>query len=89
MELIISALCGLIGGLTRACVGLLKFYSKNKKGKIDIRRILFTSLTSGIIGTFTGLLVSADFRISLLAGYAGTDLIEGLYKAGFKKDLKL
>ena len=34
-----------------------------------------------MIGTFTGLIFNFDPRLSLLAGYAGTDILEGIYKS--------
>ncbi len=75
--LIQSAIFGFIGGITRALVGILKH--KNEKFKWG--KLLFTVIASGVIGVFTGLLITSDYKLTLLAGYAGTDLIEGLYKA--------
>jgi len=40
-----------------------------------------------MIGLFAGLLVSTNFALALLAGYAGTDLIENIYK--IKKKTKV
>ena len=37
-------------------------------------------IASGFIGVFCGLLVSQSYVLSMLGGYAGTDLIEGIYK---------
>lgn len=34
-----------------------------------------------IIGIFTGIIFDFDYRLSLLAGYAGTDILEGIYKS--------
>ena len=34
-----------------------------------------------IIGVFTGIVFNFDPRLSLLAGYAGTDILEGIYKS--------
>ena len=34
-----------------------------------------------IIGVFTGIVFNFDSRLSLLAGYAGTDILEGIYKS--------
>jgi len=78
-NLILAAIFGFIGGITRALVGILK-YKQIKKSKFKIFELTFTILASGIIGLFCGLLISSDFTFSLLAGYAGTDLIEGIYK---------
>ena len=76
--LIPGALGGL-GGLTRGFVGLLKAISMR-------RRILWgyyavTVIVAIVIGFFTGIIFNFDYRLSLLAGYAGTDILEGIYKS--------
>ena len=78
-EILAAAIFGLLGGLTRGVVGLLKALSLR-------RRILWmywiiTALIACIIGLFTGIIFSYDYRLSLLAGYAGTDILEGIYKS--------
>jgi len=78
-ELFGAALFGFIGGLTRGVIGLLKALSLR-------RRILWgywiiTAIIACIIGIFTGIIFSYDYRLSLLAGYAGTDILEGIYKS--------
>lgn len=75
----LSAVLGGVGGLTRGFVGLMKALSLR-------RRILWgyyaiTVLIALVIGVFTGLIFSFDARLSLLAGYAGTDILEGIYKS--------
>ncbi len=75
----LAGLLGGVGGLTRGVVGLLKALSLR-------RRILWgyygiTVLIAVIIGTFIGIIFSFDPRLSLLAGYAGTDILEGIYKS--------
>ena len=77
--MILQGLLGTIGGMTRAFVGLLKYYQENKKKKFRWSYILFTIIASGFIGMFCGLIVQ-DNTLSLLAGYAGTDFIENIYK---------
>ena len=74
----ILAYYGFLGGVVRALVGLSK--SKAFKRKFDSRYLILTLISSGVIGMFAGLLVVGDYRLSLLAGYAGTDFLEGLYK---------
>ncbi len=76
---ILAGLLGGIGGLTRGVVGLLKALSLR-------RRIIWTyyAITVAIaiiIGIFVGIIFDFDPRLSLLAGYAGTDILEGLYKS--------
>lgn len=78
-NILYPALLGGVGGLTRGVVGLLKALSLRRK-------ILwgYYAITVGvalIIGVFTGLIFNFDYRLSLLAGYAGTDILEGIYKS--------
>lgn len=78
-DLFIPGILGGIGGLTRGVIGLLKALSLR-------RRILWgyysiTVLVAIVIGIFTGMIFNFDWRLSLLAGYAGTDIIEGVYKS--------
>ena len=77
--IVFAGILGGIGGLTRGFVGLLKALSLR-------RRILWgyyaiTVLVALIIGIFTGIIFNFDPRLSLLAGYAGTDILEGIYKS--------
>jgi fluoride ion exporter CrcB/FEX len=76
---VFAGLLGGIGGLTRGVVGLLKALSLR-------RRILWayyaiTVVIAVIIGIFVGIIFDFDPRLSLLAGYAGTDILEGIYKS--------
>ncbi|MEK6875438.1 MAG: hypothetical protein AABX30_02035 [Nanoarchaeota archaeon] len=78
-DIIWAGLLGGVGGLTRGVVGLLKALSLR-------RRILWgyyalTVAIAIIIGIFTGVIFNFDSRLSLLAGYAGTDILEGIYKS--------
>jgi fluoride ion exporter CrcB/FEX len=82
-KLALPAALGALGGLTRGFVGLLKALSLRRK--ILWGYYLITVLIAFIIGTFTGLIFNFDYRLSLLAGYAGTDILEGIYKS-FKVD---
>ncbi len=77
--LLLAGLLGAIGGLTRGFIGLLKALSLR-------RRILWayyaiTVLIAVVVGIFVGVIFNFDPRLSLLAGYAGTDIIEGIYKS--------
>ena len=76
---LIAGFLGGIGGLTRGFVGLLKALSLR-------RRILWnyyaiTIIIAIIIGIFIGIIFDFDKRLSLLAGYAGTDILESIYKS--------
>jgi len=76
---VLAGSLGAIGGLTRGVVGLLKALSL--KRSIIWSYWLITLATSVIIGIFTGIIFDFDPRLSLLAGYAGTDVLEGVYKS--------
>ncbi|VVB82640.1 Uncharacterised protein [uncultured archaeon] len=75
----LPALLGGIGGLTRGFVGLLKAISLRRK--ILWGYYAITVVVALVIGVFTGLIFNFDYRLSLLAGYAGTDILEGIYKS--------
>ena len=77
--IVLAGLLGGVGGLTRGFVGLLKALSLR-------RRILWpyyaiTVVIAVVIGIFVGIIFDFDPRLSLLAGYAGTDILEGIYKS--------
>jgi len=77
--ILLAALLGGVGGLTRGVVGLLKALSLRRK--ILWGYYAITVLIAVIIGIFTGVIFNFDARLSLLAGYAGTDILEGIYKS--------
>jgi len=76
---LIAGFLGGMGGLTRGVVGLLKALSL--KRRIMWNYYFITVLVAIIIGTFIGMIFDFDPRLSLLAGYAGTDILEGIYKS--------
>jgi len=78
-SLLIPALLGGVGGLTRGLIGLLKALSLRRK--ILWGYYAITIIIALVIGIFTGLVFNFDPRLSLLAGYAGTDILEGIYKS--------
>ena len=81
--LVLPGLLGGLGGMTRGIVGLLKAMSLRRR--ILWNYYIITLVVATIIGIFVGLIFNFDWRLSLLAGYAGTDIIEGIYKS-FKVD---
>ena len=78
-EIIIPAVLGGIGGLTRGVIGLLKALSLRRR--ILWKYYAITVVVAAIIGIFVGMIFNFDWRLSLLAGYAGTDILEGIYKS--------
>lgn len=73
---------GLIGGIIRALVGIAKLVKKSPAKKKKLRKdyLLVTLLSSGGMGLLVGLFIIDDLRFALLAGYAGTDFLESLFK---------
>jgi hypothetical protein len=71
---------GIFGGLIRSIVGLFKHKVITGKERFNSKKFWFTILLSGMIGGFCALLLVEDYRLILLAGYAGTDFIQGIYK---------
>lgn len=78
-SILYPALLGGVGGITRGIVGLLKALSLRRK--ILWGYYAVTVLVALVIGVFTGIIFNFDYRLSLLAGYAGTDILEGIYKS--------
>ena len=76
---ILAGLLGGIGGLTRGFIGLLKAMSLRRK--ILWNYYVITVIIAVVIGIFIGIIFDFDYRLSLLAGYAGTDILEGIYKS--------
>lgn len=78
-SLILPGILGGAGGLTRGVVGLLKAMAL--KREILWSYWLITAGIAALIGLFLGLVFNFDYRLSLLAGYAGTDILESVYKS--------
>ena len=77
--ILFAGILGGVGGLTRGVVGLLKALSLRRR--IIWQYYLITVFIAVIIGSFVGIVFNFDPRLSLLAGYAGTDILEGIYKS--------
>jgi hypothetical protein len=81
-------LVGAAGGVVRALVGILKYMEQNKEAqKFRIGYLLFSVLVSAIIGGFAGALCEGNWKLAGLAGYAGADFIESLYKIKTRQGL--
>lgn len=76
--IIVAGMMGAIGGMARGVVGLLK--ALTRKRRIIWYYWFITIAISVFIGIFTGILFDFDLKVSMLAGYAGIDIIEGLLK---------
>lgn len=81
LELVVIG--GVAGGLLRSAVGILKAVRQGRK--ISRKYLVATLALASLLGIVSGLFVANDLRFAILAGYAGSDFIEGLYKAEFRK----
>ncbi|MEK7534297.1 MAG: hypothetical protein AAB600_03060 [Patescibacteria group bacterium] len=79
-QFVIYLIAGFCGGIIRGLVGFVKNKTLEKVNHFKSSYFLTTILISGIVGAAAGLLADTEWQISFLAGYAGTDFIENLYK---------
>ena len=80
LTVLLFVLPGMIGGLVRGLVGIGKHVLKEKE-EFKIHKLAFSLIVAMIVGAIAAAVSNGDWRISLLAGYAGSDLIESLYKS--------
>ncbi len=84
------AFYGLLGGFLRGLVGIVKYYEKNRReGRFRLYYFLFSLFVASLVGLVAGLLADSDPTLSFLAGYAGTDFLEGLYKIKFAQKFEI
>ena len=78
---------GFLGGLIRGILGISKQIraSPSKRKKLRKDYLFVTLLASGGLGLLVGVFIADDIRFALLAGYAGSDFLENLYKIKMKK----
>ena len=95
MDYVLLLIAGFGGGVVRGLVGFVKHQYSYKNVEFKVGYFLMMMFISGIVG----LLVSAAVRdiaggvltvayspsIAFIAGYAGGDFIENLYKILFRK----
>ena len=80
-------IAGFLGGLIRGLMGITKYLaaSPTKKKKIRTGYIILSLASAGGMGLLAGVFIAEDIKFALLAGYAGTDFIENLFKIKMKK----
>ncbi len=77
---------GFLGGLIRGFMGISKTIrsSTTKRKNLRLDYIVCTLISAGGLGLLVGVFIADDVRFALLAGYAGTDFIENLFKIKMK-----
>jgi len=83
MTMLLFAAWGALGQFVRSCIGLKKAIESGEK--VSFRYWLATMILGAIIGAVAGILAQgvtaeATWLVSFIAGYAGTDFIEGIVK---------
>ena len=86
---LIYILAGFLGGIIRGLVGFVKNKAIEKADHFKPSYFVVTILIAGIVGAAAGALADTEWQISFLAGYAGTDFIENMYKIKIGKNVKL
>lgn len=85
-NLLFMVLGGLFGGFLRGLLGIAKSLITKKEESINYTYFFLTLIISIVIGLIAASLwPEGDFRIALLAGYAGSDFLEGLFKLKFQE----
>jgi hypothetical protein len=79
-------LAGFLGGIIRGLVGFVKNKTIEKADHFKPSYFVVTILIAGVVGAAAGALADTEWQVSFLAGYAGTDFIENLYKIKFLKN---
>ena len=69
-------------------LGFVKNKTLEKANHFKPTYFLVTMAISGIVGAAAGILANTEWQVSFLAGYAGTDFIENLYKIKIGQKLK-
>ena len=76
---VVFGIIGGLGGLLRASIGVRK--ARLQKRKFVLNYFLMTVAGAIIIGAILGSVIGINKAVALFAGYAGTDLLEGLAKS--------
>ena len=85
MNILSSLVGGFVGGLLRGVVGVAKSQLTKKDVSLNWKYLSISLLVSGIVGVVAASLAEGDFRFAFLAGYAGSDFLESLYKIRLKQ----
>ena len=83
-----QVLAGAFGGLVRGLVGITKSQTLPPTQPFQWKYLMLSIAVAVLSGLMAGVVINSDWRTSLLAGYAGADLLENLYKLKFANLLK-
>lgn len=80
-QLQIYIMAGFAGGLARGLSSYLKKRNRGAKVRFDYPYFFTTVFFSGILGGIAGAVAEGSWKTAFLAGYAGTDFLENMYKS--------
>jgi len=85
-DVLLVFLAGFLGGMIRGIVGITKYINSTPTRRRKVRKdwVVLSLASSGGMGLLAGCLVADDIKFALVAGYAGTDFIESLFKIKMK-----
>lgn len=82
METLLTGIAaGFVGGVARGLSGFMKKRKAGVKIKFDYPYFFTTVFFSGVLGGIAGALAESGWKTAFLAGYAGTDFLENMYKS--------
>ena len=86
LNILIIFSAGFLGGVIRGLVGITKYINATPSRKRKVRKdwVVLSLLSSGGMGLMVGMFIADDVRFALVAGYAGTDFIESVFKIKMK-----
>jgi hypothetical protein len=79
--MILAIVMGTLGGLIRSLLGILKYLEAgNGERKIRFGYLAISLFVAAATGALAGALCEGDWRLAAVAGYAGSDFLDNLYK---------
>jgi hypothetical protein len=79
-----TILGGMLGGTLRGIMEIAKSLITKKDADINYKYLFISIAVSTIVGVVASLMFQVDFKFAILAGYAGADFLETLYKMKLK-----
>lgn len=77
----IYIIAGFVGGIARGLSSFLKKRRTKTGVKFNYQYFFTTVFFSGILGGIAGALAESSWKTAFLAGYAGIDFLENMYKS--------
>ena len=71
---------GFVGGAVRGLTGFIKHQLSYKDVKFNLTYFFLMVFLSGVIGMLVSSFLGGDYILCFVAGYAGGDFIENIYK---------